>query len=225
MYETLYDLISTFSADMAMCGLFDVYKDRISKKNANKVFCVDKEKAIKIVLEAKITSVTAVNKLYKRELFSEIRYPINRTAEDAFIIIDLLCLCKKVVITTEQFYFYNHRPNSITTKSFNLTNLDTIVAYQKNYELIVDHFPKLKETALMRLCWAHFYVLDRLILDNDYRTLKKNIITFLKKNFSFIMKDKRFLKTRKIAELFLMINPCFYKMFVLLHNKIYRVTE
>ena len=50
-----------------------------------------------MVMEAKILSVTAVNKLYKKELFEHLRFEIGKIAEDAFIMIALIHHCCKVV--------------------------------------------------------------------------------------------------------------------------------
>ena len=68
---------------------------------------MDKEEATKTVLEAKLTSVTPVNKLYKTSLFENIRYPEGKDmGEDAAIIIDLILNCQKITLTTKQLYYY-----------------------------------------------------------------------------------------------------------------------
>ena len=75
------------------------------------------KKPLKWLWKLKILSVTAVNKLYKKELFEHLRFEIGKIAEDAFIMIALIHHCRKVVATNEKKYYYVHRENSITTQN------------------------------------------------------------------------------------------------------------
>lgn len=221
MYELLFNLIRDNNADLSMCRNIDVYNDTYKKDNkGDSCLVVDSEDAIKYVLEAEIASVSAVNKLYKRELFDNIKYPENKIFEDAFVIVELLDCCETVVITTQQKYYYVHRTDSITTKGFNDRNLDVIQAYEKNYSIIEKKYPSLIETAEMRLCWAYFTVLDKLIYDNS----KKNKITlqltisYLRKRIPLILKNPQFSKARKLSAVALSISPWLYKCCVTLQR-------
>lgn len=217
MYEILYKNIVAEDAQMSMCSLYDIYNGKPRKViESPSYMCVDVPTAIKIVMEAKINSVYAVNKLYKRELFSEIRYPVERIAEDAFVIIELLLNCKKIAITTQQKYYYVHRQNSITTSQFKQKDLDVIDAYHKNYDLIKNNYPKLLDVAQMRLCWAHFYALDKIIVtkENNDKNIQKRLIDYLRKNYLFILKDSRFNLSRKVAMSLLMVNKGLYRICV-----------
>lgn len=217
MYELLYYNIQKEDADISMCALFDIYNGRPEKVNKKtEYFVTDSAEAVRIVMEAQKTSVTAVNKLYKRKLFDNIRYPEGRIAEDAFVIVDILLLVKKAVITTEQKYYYVHRKESITTSGFKKKDCDVIEAYEKNHALIKEHYPELEDTAKMRVCWAYFYVLDKMMLADGRKEneLLDKIVRYLRGNFKFIMKDTRFNKTRKTAMTALMINKKLYKLCV-----------
>ena len=143
MYEILYNNLIKEDADISMCGLFDEYGDEIVKVFDKPVYKVmDSEESILTVMEAKLTSVTPVNKLYKKELFEGIRYPVGEdSGEDASIIVELLLRCKKTVLTTEQKYHYIHREGSITTREFNPSDKSVIRAYIKNYKLIKENIP------------------------------------------------------------------------------------
>jgi len=225
MYEVLLDLAEKNNAEMSMCALYDVYGDKIRRINNNITSeTVGREEAIRMVLEAEVVSVTAVNKLYKKELFRDARYPEGRTAEDAFLIIDLLDNCNRVAITTAQKYYYFHRNDSITTRKFN-GNVDAIDAYKRNYEIIEQKYPELLDVAKMRLCWANFYVLDHLLLDDreEYKDIKKQVISYLNNNYTFVMRNKQFHTSRKIAATMLRINWRLYKQCIIVQNKRYKV--
>lgn len=225
MYEVLLNNIEKENADISMCDLIHCYEGEVISTECEKEYCVwDSKEAIKVVMEAKKTSVTPVNKLYKRELFEQIRYPKDiSSGEDGFVIIDLLLISKKVVFTSEKKYYYIHRKNSITTSEFNEKDLDVIKVYQKNYQVITERYPELEETAKMRCMWADFYVLDKWMISNKYDNYDviKKIIKELRKNYVFILKNKCFNNTRKMAMSLLMINQKLYKICVCFSKKRY----
>lgn len=221
MYETLLRLAKNNDADMSMCAMCDVYGDRKCRvETVVEEKTVSREEAIKMVLVGEVVSVSAVNKLYKRSLFDNIRYPEGKTLEDAFVIVDLLNICNIISITSAQKYFYVHRNESITTRKYD-GKIDAIEAYTHNYEIIEAAYPNLLDVAKMRLCWAHFYVLDRVVMNdiNKYLGIKTKCINYIRSNLPFIIKSPYFTLSRKIAAILLMIDQRLYKRCVFLQNR------
>lgn len=222
MYETLYRQMVASKADLSMCGHYDVYHQIPEKQVAEiKTWELMPEEAIKMVMEAKILSVTAVNKLYKKALFEQLRFRIGKIAEDAFIMVDLIHQCSKVVATNEKKYYYVHRENSITTQKFSLKFLNVIEAYEQNAKIISENYPDLYDVAIMRLNWAYFYVLDRLLVDNDFKdkVLEDRLISYLKKNKKSILMDGRFTRARKMSFLALCLSRKLYLRILLAQTK------
>ena len=56
----------------------------------------------------------AWNKIYRRQLFNNIRYPEGRVFEDIFTLPQLLNDTRMVVTTNKGLYYYTHNPNGIT---------------------------------------------------------------------------------------------------------------
>jgi len=222
MYETLYRQMVASKADLSMCGHYDVYHQIPEKQVAEiKTWELMPEEAIKMVMEAKILSVTAVNKLYKKALFEQLRFRIGKIAEDAFIMVDLIHKCSKIVATNEKKYYYVHRENSITTQKFSLKFLNVIEAYEQNAKIISENYPDLYDVAIMRLNWAYFYVLDRLLVDNDFKdkVLEDRLISYLKKNKKSILMDSRFTRARKMSFLALCLSRKLYLRILLAQTK------
>ena len=218
MYETLYRQLRESNADLSMCGHYDVYKQIPEKQVSEiKTWNLSSEEAIKMVMEAKVLSVTAVNKLYKKELFNHLKFEVGKIAEDAFIMIRLLDQCQKVVATNEKKYYYVHRENSITTQKFSLKFLNVIEAYEQNANIIREHYPAIADVATMRLNWAYFYVLDRLLIDSDFKDklLEDKLINYLKQNRLSILRDARFTNARKISFLALLFSRKLYTQILL----------
>lgn len=224
MYEKLYNWITENEADIAMCELCHCYEDKEITKRTNTEFgVVNDEQAIRLVMEGNKATVSAVNKLYKTSIFDKVKYPVGKLTEDAFVIVEVLMQARKVVYSTEELYYYVHRKNSITTSRFKKKDLNVLEAYSKNRELIKKNYPALRDVADMRCIWAHFYVLDKMMLSKELeeKDIQKKIIKTLRKNYKFIMKNELFNISRKIAMTLLMINQKLYKVCVLVNKKNY----
>ena len=217
MYEVLLKNLNNTDADLSMCALYDVYNNTPEAQVTNKeTWELSSEQAIKMVMEAKILSVTAVNKLYRKSLFSDLKFEVGKIAEDAFIMIKLLDKCEKIVATNEKKYYYVHRENSITTQKFSTKFLNVIEAYEQNSNIILEKYPKLKDVAQTSMNWAYFYVLDRLLLDDNYndKELENKLISYLKNHRKDILNDPLFTKGRKIGFITLLLNRNLYRKLI-----------
>ncbi|KXT83400.1 glycosyltransferase family 2 protein [Streptococcus panodentis] len=58
--------------------------------------------------------LSAWGKLYKRDLFDAVRYPVGRVAEDAFTTYKLYLQAEKIIYLNEPLYYYRLRPGSIS---------------------------------------------------------------------------------------------------------------
>lgn len=221
MLNELYQDINRENAELAMVGLYHVYADSAPSTISEEYHVLSQEETTRLILIGKLISVNAVAKLYKKELFNEVRYPVGKAYEDAFTIMKVITQCSKIVVNTKQYYYYFHRQGSITTNTFSVKDLECIEAWEENYEIISKQMPLLKDLAFRRVCWANFYVLDKIVVaDKEKETPEMiGIVKFLKRNRSFIFKNDYFAKSRKLALFFLCIHLSFYKVFPKLQQK------
>lgn len=220
MYELLYNNILKENADMSICGIYDVYegKEPIVKPTIEKVVSADE--ALLLILQGNIISVHAVNKLYKRELFSKVRYPEGKYHEDSFIIVDLLEQCQKVAIDSKQKYYYYHRLGSINTETFSEKQFEFIEAWEANEQKLKGKNQEIRTAAHQRVCFANFLVLDKIVAADAMDLPEmKTIVKYLRSNFMFIMKNNIFTKSRKISMLLLLFSVHLYKLPVNLRRK------
>ncbi|MDU5335237.1 glycosyltransferase family 2 protein [Enterococcus sp.] len=213
MYEVLFNQIIAYNANISTIEMIDVYENRVTKvSNKKKVQLINQKDAIKAVLDSTDIFAYAVNKLYQKELFDKVRYPEGKIVEDAFIIMDLLLQCDRVVSNTEQKYFYYRRNDSITGLAFSEKNFDVIEAWEYNGKLINKVYPELLDSIQRRICWSYFDVLDKMALSDEkgMKESRKQIVNFLRSNFTFVMKNSVFTKSRKLSMIALMIsNSCY----------------
>lgn len=82
--------------------------------------------------------VVAWNKLYKRELFKGLEYPVGKIHEDEFIIESLVERCNKIIALKDRLYFYVQRNGSITHNGLkNKGNFNVAEAFLERYDLFI----------------------------------------------------------------------------------------
>ena len=83
MYEILLNLIKKYDADVSICNLYDVIDGNECIRNKeNGIREYSRLDILKEVLLDKNIQSYAWNKLYEKELFDEIKYPIRKKYED-----------------------------------------------------------------------------------------------------------------------------------------------
>lgn len=222
MYEFLYNNLIENNAEISICGLYNCYENNVYPQYSKKEFyLLNNEQALKMALEGKVFSVHAVNKLYRKSLFEDVLFPINKLSEDAFTIPKLLLKSRRVVVNTVPQYFYVHRSGTITTSSYKKKDLDVIEAYFQNLKLVEEKCPKLKKEAEFRLLWAFMCVLDKMIMTNDFSDFEKykKILKTLKKNKIKILLNPCFSLHRKIGMVCLFLNDKLYKALIRYNHK------
>lgn len=218
----LYGLIGQYDADIAVGGIYNCYETyRTPQCKVQKEFCCKGEKALEKMLEGIEISGSPCCKLIRKKLVENRYFMVGKTYEDAFYLPELLLSADKIAVTTKPLYNYWHRSNSTTTEPFNNRAMDIIDAYQYTKEVIINKQLDLLEVASFRLYWAHFVVLDRILLLEDYRSVPqyKKVLSFLKNNWLNIVKCGYFQKSRRIAAIALKINVRLYRFISMLKSR------
>ena len=143
MIEVLYNALKKNNADISICGI-QIVKNlkREIKKSEKKGYIetVNQYQAYKNLYNNKaMETVVAWNKLYKIDLFKNIRYPIGKINEDAFVIHHLISKTNKIVYVSDKLYYYIKRKNSIMGKKFNQKRLDVLEAYEDRMKFFKDN--------------------------------------------------------------------------------------
>lgn len=153
--EYLYTLIKEYNADIACCGLNLVSEDGILRsggkfKTANPII-FNRIDALKEMLYGKHYSNSAWGKLYKTELFHNVRYPKGKLFEDMFTTYKLFDKCEKAVYGPNRLYNYLQRTSSITGSVNPFHRLDVIQAEEELLVYAKDHVPEILPAARYKL--------------------------------------------------------------------------
>ena len=138
MYEKLYDNMKKNHSDISICNYYKVNNNRkkiMVKEIELKEFCsVGRDKFTNIHSKYATLMSIAWNKLYKKEIFNDIRYPDGQIYEDSYIICNLLEKAKKISFILEPLYYYVYRKNSIIN-SFSIKQFDIMKSFNKKIEV------------------------------------------------------------------------------------------
>lgn len=220
-YEFLINNIVKSNADIASCGLRNCYENDSSIENYDaglvKNIVLSKDQCFEMIFSKNdMITVYAWNKLYKAEVFSDLRYPEGKVYEDAFVILDILLRCNSMFITTKKLYNYRRHENSITGRRYCDEKKDRIVSTEKNYNIFKKYYPQYLEYAEANLCKNYYLLLGEMIMASDKVEPEdmKYIIRKLNDNIWFVLSSKEFTLKRKISALALRIHPKFFKLCV-----------
>ena len=169
----------------------------ITKQDVN-YEVVDGATAFSKILKNDNLTYYAYGKCIKTELMLKHLFPIGKIYEDAFTIPQLLYSAKKVCITDAPTYLYIRREGSITMSEFSKKDLDCIEAHLNNYQFTLKNAKNDSDAALSRLLWSKLYVLDRMVMANDYE-LYSQIKDSLLKDYDLAIKNQYLTKFRKIG--------------------------
>lgn len=146
MIEYLYSLLFENKADISVCQKLDVDENgqnlNINGSSIDATYVLhDNEACMHDFLAKRNISVTAWGKLYRMDLFHDIRYPLGKYHEDTFTTYKLIGLCKTIVVGSSPKYLYRHRKGSIMLQSFSVKHLDAIDANIEKMNYMRRYYP------------------------------------------------------------------------------------
>lgn len=117
-----------YGAQISACDFFrtDHFVEDSFTEYANEM-CLNPEKAY---VEYYGKCMTACCKLYRKELFQELRFPVGKLHEDAFVTHILTFTAKKICVCELPLYYYYTNPNSITRMKWSPKRLQEIEAHE-----------------------------------------------------------------------------------------------
>lgn len=200
MYEILYTIAMKHSSDLAVCDYLRVNEDQIpSIENYEMTSCIEHFTNIQALKQLfpsnnngkkrRIGLIIACNKLYKRDLFKDLRFPQGRIFEDEFIAHKILYNSKKITFISSKLYYYVQRSESILNSSFTIKRFDKVYALKDRADFLkAKNEWQLYNQALKIYMDTFFWYYFKLKLEYSYsnkelkklkKTLDRNIIHLL----------------------------------------------
>lgn len=143
MLQRLYNLCIEHNAEIATCRLVSVGGEtNMIPENDPKIQVLDNKAAIKRLFNNEFTGFGLCNKLIKREIFENEKFPVNRRFEDAALQYRLLFKANKIIMTNEILYYYLIHEESTTRakmQSYSTERFDIIINFEESYQFMNDN--------------------------------------------------------------------------------------
>lgn len=186
MYEKLLKALEENDADASMCYACNIYDDDMEfvACKIGEVEVFDGEDILDALFSKKLNNF-AWNKLYKRELFNNIRYPFGKIYEDLFTTYKIFGNCKRVALDSSQMYYYRIRRDSIMGKARKVINTDKFEAYSDIMEY----------TKVMKVHSKAVSYMQRDLMSDVFKVIGADTV---KENKPFFDLLKPFVKRQKV---------------------------
>lgn len=211
--QTLYTSICEDETSLAISSHRAVYDNgTVIDRSNNRRCTLSSQDALKCVLYDDGIDVSAWAKLYKLELFSDIKYPEGRLYEDAATTYKLIDKAGKVSLDSKVIYNYMIRSTSIAAGAFSPKKMDLITSTREMCDYIKNKYPELEKAANRRLVYAYLSTLSQLAQSKTaFPNEQKELMSFLKANGGSILKDKSVPSRDKLGLLAAKFGFGFYK--------------
>lgn len=219
--EFLYSLIKENNADISMGKHFIIYKNDIINTGTDLKNILKPKEALEKMLYSNDLDVSAWAKLYKKELFQNIKYPKGRLYEDAATTYKLIDKSKIIAFYSKPIYYYVIRDNSITNHNFNERKFELIDSTKEMCEYVNEKYPELKDASNRRLMYSYLSTLTQLTYSKEIKKeYKKRLMNYIKENRNKILKNKKIPQRDKIALYSTYFGFSFFKLLWKLYRKI-----
>ena len=219
-YECLYKLMVKTNSDIAECAYVKISEEELFNKKYKfdsmdnfSYITVDSEGALhRIHNEEKdiiLKSVVVWNKLYKRDIWKDIRFPVGKRYEDDLTTYKLFSKINRLVSTERKLHNYVQRKNSLIHEEFSLKRLEALDVFDNHVNFCKGYADKyLLSKCLVRYLRMLSKILEELyqsnyqdkdkvkrILQNKfeevYSAIEDNIDNLNIKQLNYILQEKK----------------------------------
>lgn len=196
--ELLYRAMQNENADIAVCGFYWVdNSDNVhlfeNENRRNAFFDRTMDSRAFMIQAYKHYSYYTIlwNKLYRKKIFFDIRFPDGHIYEDSYLLRDIIYNADKIVSISERLYFYVQHNGSITAKNDEISITEDVSAIMYH----IDYYRRYKDKELSAVACA--FLGDRIVhyLSQFRKQLSKPCLKRLKHTLFVVMKQLSFSKT------------------------------
>ncbi len=214
--EVLYDAMYAENADISICGWKNETVSRIVASDTVKgSVSYDKTEALNKLFYQEDYDTAMWAKLYRAELFEQIRFPLGNIYEDIAIIYKVFERVNKVVYSDYNGYHYLLRDTGTTLKTFSRKKMDLIDVADEMEEYILTNYPEVSAAMCSKYVRANFHIYLQIPQSEEYKQERLRIEGNIDKYRKRVLKDKR---TRKGTKAALLLSGISYKLFYGLKN-------
>lgn len=215
--ERMLIALQAENADMAVCNLQLAYAPEYVGEKVDKDFPVKDEilnrqqMLNKLMLKMAWFYAIACNKLYRRSIFQNLRFPAGYIHEDAAVIHRVIGQCERIVSISKRLYYYRQVPGSIMGQGVRVQSSDSFYAYVDRICYCAEQgWTELMEKTLQRYIYAFFDLYFRFPRTEENEEYFQRMDNSLKTALPYILKSKSVSLRHKVYLSSIRVNPKIY---------------
>ena len=225
MYEKLHHAIQRDKTDLAVCAVNYVYEDGkiLKKPGLGKDAIFHFPQAMVEMNLHRLFDMATWSKLYHRNLFDGLRFPVGKLSEDYYVMFRILDRAQKISYVDATCYNYLQRKNSVTRS--NKINHDHEYAALEQMEYLEEKYPELNVVGHVAYASAALTVYD-FYLKNKVRCPKEKLEHFksvVQENKEYIQKADFLPKSKRIQFHLFGLSTWLYNTVFKTYRKIKRI--
>jgi glycosyltransferase involved in cell wall biosynthesis len=169
MFEILVKKMNECDADLAICGI--VRDHGFFSRNIptlNKVTLFSNADLMKAYLSTPYITTSSCNKLYRRILWKDLRFPEIRAREDVSILHEVISKADRAIYVPDGLYFQYVRLGSTERKKFSKEKLASIQASQDIITFVSNRYENLLPYSFLRSAETYANLMGEIISTFQY---------------------------------------------------------
>lgn len=159
----------------------------------------DKYEALEKMLYQRCSDVCAWGKLYKRHLFSHLRYPCDLLFEDLDTTFKLFLCSKTIFFSNDISYYYRQRPGSIMNASDAEKMCKSILFITADFKKNEEILKPVAKAVRYKLTSFYFLILIKM---PSFSIHSEKVVSLIKANRTYVLTDEHARSDVRIACLF-----------------------
>lgn len=196
----LYSLIETYETPMSICQHRVVFTDGGIRDYGNPGSeQLPARTCIERMLYHDVIDTSAWGKLYRRDLFDGVEYPVGRLFEDINTTYRLMLNAGEVAVGYESKYTHVTRLGSIVTSTFSPRKYDLITMTDEMGVELSRIYPELRYAIERRKLYARFSVLNQMMDAEGVEEHRREILGYIRQHGIHVLRDSKTPRRDKIA--------------------------
>lgn len=217
MIQLLLSRQEQTGADMVLCNIKPFYPPQY-KGWMRKVSCFGCEVLSQIEFSERLTEYyswiycVAWNKLYKKEIWEQLRFPLDHIHEDEATVHRVLERCSKIATIAQSLYYYRQVPDSITGQGVRIQSVDKLCALADRIVCAEEHrWTKLLEATLKGYLYYLFEFSFLFVEIEEGQKYIKRLTDSLCIALPYIMRSKSVPMRHKLYAVAIRVSPRIYQ--------------
>ena len=191
--ETLIHAIIANNSDISTCKYKLAYTTNdksLENKPTEESKTLSAEEALRSLFYQKDVTTSAWGKLYKKELFADIKYPKGKKYEDLATTYKVFAKANKVTICNAKLLYYMQRESSIMGQAFKPERLDGLRFAEEAVDFTKKYYPNLEKAASNRVFMEAVHIFEE-INPRTNKDARDQVWQVIKQYRSIVKSDKQ----------------------------------